>query len=231
MKYALITGSSSGIGKAIALRLSKKGYFIFITYKDNVEGANRTLESVKEASDGKVIQLDLGSSTSIEQCIIEVRGVTSTLFVFVNNAGVYADLVNYFSASFDNIAQVVNTNITGTFSLTQKLIPLLKEAKSSFIINIGSIKGEVAGSSTIVYGATKSALINFTKTLSKVLPSNIKVEILNLGYVKTERYDQFSEKTLKSMLAKIPTHRFTTPEEVAEEVMKKLFSFFERVPS
>ncbi|MEZ6255947.1 MAG: SDR family oxidoreductase [Patescibacteria group bacterium] len=231
MKYALITGSSSGIGKAIALKLSKEGYFIFITYKDNVEGANRTLELVKETSDGKVIQFDLMSSTSIEQCFTEVKDVTKSLDVLVNNAGVTEDLVNYFSASFDDIAQVVNTNITGTFFLTQKLIPLLKGAKASFIINIGSIKGEIAGSSTIVYGATKSALINFTKTLSKVLPSNIKVEILNLGYVKTERYGSFSKESLDNMLAKIPTHQFTTPEEVAEEVMKKLSSLFERVPS
>ncbi len=220
MKYALITGSSSGIGKAIALRLSKEGYFIFITYKDNVEGANKTLKLVRETSDGKVIQLNLMSSTSIEQCFTEVRGVTKYLDVLVNNAGVTEDLVNFFSSGFEDIAQVVNTNITGTFFLTQKLIPLLKEAKSSFIINIGSIKGEIAGSSTIVYGATKSALINFTKTLSKVLPSNIKVEILNLGYVRTERYDSFSKESLDNMLAKIPTHKFTTPEEVAIKVNK-----------
>ncbi len=220
MKYAVVTGASSGIGKAIATKLAREGYFVFITYKSNLKGANETLQLVKAVSDGMSLCLDLQSSESIQQFIKDVHTTTKNLEVLVNNAAITGDLVDYFSASFDDIAQVVNTNITGTFFLTQKLIPLLKESQASCIINIGSIKGEVAGNSTVVYGATKSALINFTKTLAKVLPSNIRSEILNLGYVKTERYDQFNEETLNDMLSKIPNRKFTTPEEVAEVVYR-----------
>lgn len=224
MKYAVVTGASSGIGKAIATKLAREGYFVFITYKSNLKGANETLQLIKAVSDGMSLRLDLQNSESIQQFVKDVHVTTKNLEVLVNNAAITEDLVDYFSASFEDMAQVVNTNITGTFFLTQKLIPLLKESPASSIINIGSIKGEVAGNSTVVYGSTKSALINFTKTLSKVLPSNIRSELLNLGYVKTERYDKFSEDTLKGMLDKIPNHKFTTPEEVAEEVYKRVIS-------
>ena len=139
MKYAVVTGASSGIGKAIATKLAREGYFVFITYKSNLKGANETLQSIKTVSDGMSLCLDLQSSESIQQFIKDVRTTTKNLEVLVNNAAITGDLVDYFSASFDDIAHVVNTNITGTFLLTQKLIPLLKESQASFIINIGYV--------------------------------------------------------------------------------------------
>lgn len=218
-KVVIITGSSSGIGKASAIAFSKEGAFVVITYKNNKAGADETLTEVSKYSKGIVLELDLTNYASFKSLFEQALKITGVIDVLINNAAITEDIEPYIKATTENIAEVINTDLIGTLVFTQHCIKIMQEQGFGKIINISSAKGEVGGSRTVAYGAAKAGLNNFTKTLAKILAPKIQVNAVAPGYVKTERYDKFPKDVLDKMLSEMKTNTWTMPEDIANKLV------------
>ncbi len=218
-KYALVTGGSRGIGKAICIQLAKDSeYRILINYKQNKEAALQTLKQVESAGGfGQIIQFDV---TNFEQVKIALntwqeQEPDAIIEVLVNNAGITNDgLFMWMKPQQWN--DVINTSLNGFFNVTNLLIEKMLLNRYGRIINMVSISGLKGVSGQTNYSAAKGALIAVTKSLSmEVAKRNITVNAVAPGFIRTDMTAGLDEAALKKM---IPANRFGDPEEVAHLV-------------
>jgi 3-oxoacyl-[acyl-carrier protein] reductase len=213
---ALITGASSGIGRAIAVRLASDGFHILAHYNSNKTGAEKTL-SLLPPGQADLIQFDMRDSAGMKEKLDQYfENSTCALEVLVNNAGMHDDTLTGLmsDAQFE---EVVRTNLFGPFYLMRwGLKKMLKNRKGS-IINISSLSGQVGNAGQINYAASKGGLIAMTKTLSKELgPRGIRVNSVSPGLIETEMLDAIPH--LEEIKKQIPLQRLGTPIEVAHAV-------------
>lgn len=218
-RAAIVTGSSSGIGRAIALRLAKDGFYIFAHYGKNISGAQQTLKSVEEnGGQGELVQFDVSDSLSIEQKLDELLHPSKDIYleVLVNNAGVHIDTMAALmsNSQFDD---VLRTNVNGPFYLMRYAVrKMLKQRKGS-IVNVASLAGQTGNPGQINYAASKAALIAMTKTLSYEVGSrNIRVNAVSPGLIETEMISTIPN--IEKMIERVPLGRVGKPEEVAGAV-------------
>lgn len=215
MKYALITGASRGIGRAIALRLSKK-YTIIINYHSNANAAI-DVKSQIEADGGKaeLLPFDVSDSNQIEEAIDrwEAEHPQEYISVLVNNAGIRRDNV-MFMMSNEDWHNVLDTNLNGFFYITRRLLKHMMPRKhGGRIINMSSLSGLKGMMGQVNYSTAKAALIGATKALAQeVAPRNITVNAVAPGFIETDMTKDLPQEELKKM---VPVGRFGKPEEVA----------------
>ncbi len=218
MKYALVTGGSRGIGRAICIRLATDGYHVLINYKSNETEALLTLDQIKEkGGNGTLMRFDVANQTQTEQVLQEWKDShpENYIEVLVNNAGIRKDMLLMWMEN-EQWFDVINTNLNGFFFVTRFLLKEMLVGKFGRIINIVSLSGIKGLPGQFNYSAAKGAIIAATKSLAQeVGKKKVTVNAVAPGYVKTDMTGELNEKELKAF---IPLNRFGEPEEVAELV-------------
>ena len=169
MKYALITGGSRGIGRAIAIKLAKQGYAVVINYLNNDEAAKQTLEQiVAEGGQAELLRFDVGQPEAIEQAVEEwqQRHPDEYIDVLVNNAGIRRDNLMVFMQN-EEWNSVLQTSLNAFFHLTRRLLKDMLTHRHGRIVNISSVSGLKGMAGQVNYSAAKAALIGATKALAQ----------------------------------------------------------------
>lgn len=212
MNYALVTGGSRGIGRAIAIRLARQGFEILINYVSNKTEAQRTLEMAD--GHGELLQFDVADSQQTRQALADwqQQHPEDYISVVVNNAGIRRDNVMALMPEAD-WHHVVDTTLSGFFNVTQPLMPAMQLHRFGRIINMASVSGLKGLPGQTNYSAAKGGIIAATKALAQeVARRGITVNAIAPGFIKTDMTEGLDEAALKKT---IPANRFGTPEEVA----------------
>ena len=218
MKYALVTGGSRGIGRAVCVRLAQSGYRVIINYVSNAEEARKTLELVREAGqDGEILQFDVSDRRQTTEALEawERNHPEEYIEVLVNNAGIRRDNIMALMPEED-WTRVVDITLKGFYNVTQPLLQAMMFHKFGRIVNLASVSGIKGMPGQANYSAAKGGLIAATKALAQeVARKNVTVNSIAPGFIKTDMVEGLDEAALKKT---IPANRFGTPEEVAELV-------------
>ena len=218
-KFALVTGGSRGIGRAICIQLAKDlDYSLLINYNGNKEAALQTLKEVEElGGKGEVMQFDVSDSEFVNKAfdLGHESNKDAIIEVIVNNAGITKDGLFMWMNS-DDWNSVINTSLHGFYNVTNALIQKLLVNKYGRVINMVSVSGLKGTPGQVNYSAAKGAVIGATKALAQeVAKRNITVNAVAPGFIKSDMTAELDEKELKKM---IPANRFGKPEEVAHVV-------------
>ena len=218
MKFALVTGGSRGIGRAVCLQLADMGYNILINYKANETEAIQTLSLVKEKGvDGEIIQFDVSDKNQVQSALgnwIETNK-DKVIEVVVNNAGIREDALMMWMKD-EQWDSVINTSLGGFFYVTRLVVNSMLMKKYGRIINIVSLSGLKGLPGQTNYSAAKAGVIGATKALAQEIGrKGITVNAVAPGFIKTDMTGDLNEAELKTM---IPLKRFGLPEEVAHTV-------------
>lgn len=218
-KVALVTGSSSGIGREIALEMSKIGFLVLVNSNLNRKGGMETVEKIKKlGGEGFYIQCDVSNLKEVEKMMKQIKEKIGRIDVLVNNAGLLIDK-KLENMTTDQWEKVISTNLTSVFNCSKGVIDLMKEQDGGKIINISSVIGQRGNFGQANYAAAKSGVIAFTKSIAKELASrNILVNAVAPGLIKTRMLESIPEEILKKMISQIPLGRLGQPEEVAKLV-------------
>ena len=217
-KYALITGASRGIGRAVALRLAADGYNIIINYRSGAEAAEEVKQAVEQAGRKAVMMpFDVCDAQAAAEAIAAwyAADKESAIEVLVNNAGIRLDSV---MAMMDGESwhKVIATTLDGFFNVTQPVLKKMQRQRYGRIINMASVSGMMGLPGQTNYSAAKGALIGATKALAKeVAPRGITVNAVAPGFISTDMTDGLDQEELAKT---IPAGRFGTPDEVAHVV-------------
>ena len=218
MKYALITGGSRGIGKAVSLKLAHMGYRVIINYLSNEEEAARTLEEVRcKGGDGELMKFNVTDRESCSRAISDWKENHPEDFieVLVNNAGIRRDNL-MLRMSEDDWDSVIGIHLGGFFNVTKPVLKQMIAKRHGRIINMASLSGLKGVAGQCNYAAAKGGLISATRSLAnEVGRKGITVNSVAPGYVRTDMTSDLNESELKK---DIPLNRFGEPEEIAELV-------------
>ena len=219
MKYALVTGASRGIGRAVALRLAQGGMPVVINYLSNHEAAESVARQIVEAGGtAELLPFDASDPHAIEAAIDkwEAEHPDDWFSVLVNNAGLRRDNVMFMMGD-DEWHQVLDTNMNAFFYITRRLLKhMMPRKRSGRIVNMASLSGLDGIAGQVNYSAAKAALIGATKALAKeVAPRKITVNAVAPGFIETDMTRDLPVDELKKM---VPVGRFGKPDEVASLV-------------
>ena len=217
---ALVTGGSAGIGRAVAIDLAAKGATVVINYNRSREGAEETLNVIREAG-GKaaIVKADVSDPDEVDAMFAKIMKHFKKLDILVNNSGVTRDgyLMMMSREAFDT---VIKTNLYGCYYCTQGAIRLMCAAKNGgAIVNISSTSGVVGQEGQANYSASKGAIVSFTKTVAKEYARHgIRANVVAPGFIDT-RMTQANRKLLEEKYMQyIPMGRFGEPQEIANVV-------------
>lgn len=218
MEYALVTGGSRGIGRAVALRLAARGYTVVINYKSNEAAARETLQAI-EAAGGRaeLLPFDVARPEAIEAALAawQERHPEDYISVLVNNAGVRRDNLMVFMQN-EEWHEVTDTTLNGFFYVTRRLLKDMLTRRHGRIVNITSLSGLRGMAGQTNYSAARAALIGATKALAKeVAARNVTVNAVAPGFILTDMTTDLDGQQIKTL---IPAGRFGRPEEVAAVV-------------
>lgn len=215
MKYALITGASRGLGKAVALRLAKDGFAVIINYQSNKEAAEETLKQVQEAGGtGELLPFNVADPKAIEAALESWQAAhpDDYISVLVNNAGIRKDNLMIFMQE-NEWSNVLDTTLNGFFYITRRLLKDMMTHRNGRVINMASLSGLKGLPGQTNYSAAKAALIGATKALAQeVAARKVTVNAIAPGFIATDMTKELNEDELKKL---IPMGRFGKPEEVA----------------
>lgn len=217
-KNALVTGASQGIGRACALALAKAGARVGIAARSEDKLQAVAAEIAAAGGTAETFVLDVSSEESIKAVAKEAVAQLGVVHILVNNAGITRDtlLLRMKRSDWDDVLQ---TNLTGTFLLTQALIGSMMKARWGRIINISSVVGETGQAGQANYAASKAGLIGFTKSVARELASRgITANAVAPGYIETAMTAVLDEKQRGAMLGQIPLARPGTDEDIAAAV-------------
>lgn len=214
-KYALVTGGSRGIGKAIALKLAESGYYVLINYRSNAKAAEDTITEIEEAG-GKAekLQFDVADPQAIEKALNSWKegNPKATIEVLVNNAGIRKDNLMMLMKE-EEWNDVLQTNLNSFFHLTKGVLKGMVSNRYGRVINIVSLSGVKGMPGQTNYSAAKAGVIAATKSLAQEMGRrNITVNAVAPGFIQTDMTEDIPEENYKNM---IPLRRFGKPEEVA----------------
>lgn len=215
--FVLITGASGGIGQAIATKLAKNGFSLYLHYFKNQESIKTLLNklvSLNPKSEFIPIQADLRTEAGCQKLCQEIYQIDG----IVHNGGIAISKV-LTSMLTEEINDLINLHLTSPILLTKNLLPKMIKNKYGQIVFVSSIWGVTGASCETVYSAVKGGQISFAKALSKeVAPSNIRVNIVAPGAIQTKMNDFLQAEEQETLRHEIPLERLGTPEEVANAV-------------
>jgi 3-oxoacyl-[acyl-carrier protein] reductase len=217
-KTALVTGASQGIGRACALALAQAGARVALAARNEAKLNEVAAEIAAAGGHAAVFTLDVASEESIKACAKAAVAHFGSVEILVNNAGVTRDnlALSMKRAEWDD---VLNTNLTGTFLLTQALLRPMLKARWGRIISITSVVGETGQAGQANYAASKAGLIGMTRSLARELASrNITANAVAPGYIETAMTAVLKDEQRAAMLAQIPLGRVGTDADIAAAV-------------
>lgn len=218
-KVALITGSSRGIGKQIAIKFAKNGYNIVVNYINKNEEVEKTIEELKQFGiEVLEAQGDISNYEQSEKIVNSTIEKFGQIDVLVNNAGITKDML-IMRMKKEDFTKVIDVNLVGTFNITKNVIPHMMKKRSGRIINISSVVGISGNAGQCNYAASKAGIIGFTKSLAKELASrNILVNAVAPGFIETNMTDVLQENVKEEIKKQIPLKRIGKAEDVANAV-------------
>jgi 3-oxoacyl-[acyl-carrier protein] reductase len=218
MKYALVTGGSRGIGRAVCIQLATMGYHVLINYLSNEKEALFALQQIKQAGNiGTLLRFDVNNRYQVEQVLTEWQEKNNNEYieVLVNNAGIRKDALLMWMED-SQWQDVLNTNLNGFFYITRFLLKNMLIRKYGRIVNVVSLSGLKGMPGQVNYSAAKAGIIGATKALAQEIgKKNVTVNAVAPGFIKTDMTKDLNENELKNL---IPLNRFGLPQEVAEVV-------------
>jgi len=213
-KAVIITGSSSGIGAAVARRLAGLGAGIVVNSASSAEAGQRV---AAELADAVYVQGDIGDPATAAALIAAAEQRWGRLDGLVNNAGVTVDvpLDDIDAVTTDHWDKVLRTNVVGTFLVSQAALPLLRRAGDGWIVNITSLAGTRQTGSSLPYAVSKAALDHLTAIMAKYAGGGVRVNAVAPGLVATPWTKDWDDRKAGVELV-APLHRVATPEDIAE---------------
>ncbi len=215
-KVVAITGSSSGIGRATAIRFASEGAKVVVNYRANKEGGEETLERVKELSDGLLVQADVSKPEGVDKLFKAVKDKYYSLDILVNNAAIGTDKVPFMEASYSDIHEMLDACLTSVFICSQSAAKIMQEQGYGKILNTSSIRGWQYGGRAPIYAACKAAVNSFSSTFAKEMAPNIQVNAVAPGFVKTRTYDTMPQERIEGFMEQTKLKRWVTLEEIAD---------------
>ena len=215
-RIALVTGASQGIGRACALELARAGATVALAARNEAKLQETADEIAASGGTAAVFALDVASEDSIKSGAKAVLEKLGKIEILVNNAGITRDglVLRMKRPDWDD---VLATNLTGAFLLTQALLGQLLRNRWGRIVNITSVVGETGQAGQVNYAASKAGLIGMTRALAREVGSRgITVNAVAPGYIETPMTAVLDTKQRESMLAEIPLGRAGTDTEVAQ---------------
>lgn len=200
-KVVLVTGSSRGIGKAIATAFAKLGCKVVINSNSNIDQLKETYEELLKINPNVImIKADVSDPNEVESMFRIIYDTYGRIDILVNNAGISrTNLIS--DTKFGEWQQVINTNLTSAFLVTKCALNSMLFNKQGSIINISSMWGKYGASCEIAYSASKGGLNAFTKALAKeVGPSKIRVNAIACGFIDTTMNDTYTEEEKKEFI-------------------------------
>lgn len=213
-KTALVTGTSRGIGKAIALGLAKEGANVVVNYSNSGKKAEDVVNKIKKLNSKSIaLKADVSNFDEVKRMIESTKKIFKKVDILVNNAGIVRDRTLK-KMSIEEWNRVININLSGVFNVTKLVLPLMDVGGR--IINISSVVGQNGNFGQCNYSASKAGIIGFSKSLAKELgKKKITVNVISPGYIKTDITKDipfFKKKILKYI---IPLREEGVPEDIA----------------
>jgi NAD(P)-dependent dehydrogenase (short-subunit alcohol dehydrogenase family) len=181
----LITGCSSGIGEATAIRFSQEGYRVYATMR-NPDGMSETLKEALKRDEGhKVLALDVNDSVSIKRAIAEVQEESGRIDVLINNAGI-SSISSIEEIEMEEAKAVFETNVFGVLRVTQEVIRGMRERRSGTVVNVSSVAGRLVTAGHGIYAASKHALEAISESLAiEINQFGVRVILIEPGFIST----------------------------------------------
>lgn len=215
-KTALITGSSSGIGAAIAQELAGNGAKVAIHYRGNAQGAESIATAIRDkGAHCAIYQADVSDAEQAANLVKQVQSELGSVDILVNNAGTTRDtlLMTMKEEEWDT---VINTNLKSVYTVTRAALRGMIKSRWGRIINITSVVGLTGQAGQSNYAASKAGIIGFTKSLAREVASrNITVNAVAPGFIPTALTGVLNEEQRSTILRNTPLGRMGTPEEIA----------------
>ena len=219
MKYALITGGSRGIGRAICIKLAEQGYNIIVNYKSNEAEANKTAEMVRQKNvQAELLKFDVSNKNEVDSILagwVE-KNKDTPIEVLVNNAGIRDDALMIWMTE-DQWKNVLASSLDAFYYVTRQVLNGMLAAKYGRIVNVVSLSGLKGMPGQTNYSAAKAGVIGATKALAQeVARRGVTVNAVAPGFIRTDMTQDLNEQELKGL---VPMKRFGEPEEVADAVV------------
>ncbi len=214
MKYALVTGGSRGIGKAISIKLAQQGLHVLINYRSAHDEAQKVMDYIiQEGGRAELLPFDVSSSQQVSEVLGGwMKNNNQHIDVLINNAGVTSDNLMVFMSD-EEWNKVIATNQNSFFYVTRQVLEGMVINKFGRIVSIVSLSGQKGHPGQVNYSASKGAIIAASKSLAmEIGKKKITVNCVAPGFIKTDMIDGIDEKDWKRL---IPLNRFGTAEEVA----------------
>lgn len=210
---ALVTGGGTGIGAACCRALAAEGFRVAIHFRSSSQEA----EALGQELPGSfLVQADLSQAADIDRLCDQLKAHGGDVSVLVNNAGIVRD-APLFSAGLEDFEAVMNANARAAWYLTKRISRLMMRKKSGRIINISSVIGHTGNIGQSVYGMSKAALDNFTKSAAQELAAyGILVNSIAPGFIETGMTRELKDELRVAILNRVPLGRMGQPAEVAE---------------
>lgn len=213
---AVVTGSSRGIGKSIALAFAEQGADVIVNCDKSEGEAEEVVKAVKGM--GRKSSLCLADVRNYQDCVMLVDHTKMELGgvdILVNNAGITKDAL-LSNVSMDDWADVISVNLTGVMNCTKAVVETMRAQRSGRIINISSVVGEMGNIGQTSYSASKAGVIGLTKTLARELARDgILVNAIAPGFTRTDMLRRIPDEVKEKIIKQIPLRRFGDPEEIA----------------
>lgn len=219
MKYALVTGGSRGIGRAISIKLAEEGYNIIINYKSNEAEANKTAEMVREKNvQAELLRFNVSDKADVDSVLGEwvEKNKEKVIEVLVNNAGVREDALMIWMTD-EQWQNVLGSSLHAFYYVTRHVISGMLANKYGRIVSVVSLSGIKGMPGQTNYSAAKAGVIGATKALAQeVGRRGVTVNAVAPGFIRTDMTQDLNEKELQNL---IPMKRFGEPDEVADTVV------------
>lgn len=220
-RVALVTGGGTGIGRATSEALAREGAKVAVNYSQSRDAAEEVVREI-QASGGTAIavQADVANETSVKAMVAQVESEFGRLDLLVNNAGWSTRIPH---TQLDDLTdeiwdKTLNTNLRGVFYCVRAAVPLLKKQSGASIVNVASVAGFNGMGSSIVYAASKGAVITMTKSLARALAPGIRVNAVAPGFVRT-RFANWPSSAFDEGEAVTPLGRLATVDDIAATVL------------
>ncbi len=213
-----MTGASQGIGRAVALALAAQGARVLLAARNGEKLASVAAEIAQAGGEAHPYTLDIAAEASIKETAKAALAAHGTVDILVNNAGITRDglMMRMKRPDWDD---VLATNVTGAFVLTQALMPAMVKARWGRIVNISSVVGQAGQAGQVNYATSKAALLGFTKALAREVASRaITVNAVAPGYIETPMTEVLTEAQRTATVGAVPLGRVGTDVEVAHAV-------------
>lgn len=216
MKAALVTGSSRGIGRSIALALADEGFNIIVNYSGNEQKAKQVVQAIIDKGQKAVaIKADVSNHEEVKSMIDQSVATFGSLDCIVNNAGITRDNLAM-RMKREEFADVIDTNLTGVFNVIQAASRQLLRQRAGTVINVSSIVASIGNAGQVNYVAAKAGVEGMTKTFAREFASRgIRVNAVAPGFIESDMTDVLDDTLVQTMKSQIPLGEMGRPEDVA----------------